>query len=104
MQIHSLSSKEAMKAAGIGVVASLLLTAIMVPMMKLGVSPMPKPLGLALWVAVLVIFFPVVGWGFFGLGVSPKLIPVSLMPTFWLPYSCRFYVVWDLRRGFKEKV
>ena len=113
---------------GIGVVTALLLTAVMIPMMKLGVSPLPKPLGLAfaetiigrnlplpvgllfhvayvtffsvvyvmlfkdrltflnalwlglaLWVGVLAIFFPVVGWGFFGLGVSPKLIPASLM-------------------------
>ena len=47
MQIHSLTPKEAMKAAGIGVVTALLLTAIMVPMMKLGISPLPKPLGLA---------------------------------------------------------
>ncbi len=37
-------------------------------------------LGLALWVGVLVVFFPVVGWGFFGLGVSPKLIPAALVP------------------------
>lgn len=31
-------------------------------------------LALALWLVVLVIFFPVVGWGFFGLAVSPMLI------------------------------
>ncbi len=129
MKIHSLTSKEAMKAAGIGVVTALLLTAIMVPMMKFGVSPFPKPLGLAfaetvigkalplpvgllfhvafvtfwsvayvmlfkdrltflnalwlglaLWVGVLVVFFPVVGWGFFGLAISPKLIVASLVP------------------------
>ena len=129
MQIHSLTPKEAMKAAGIGVVTALLLTAIMVPMMKLGISPLPKPLGLAfaetiigkalplpvgllfhvayvtvwsvvyvmlfkdrltflnalwlglaLWVGVLVVFFPVVGWGFFGLAITPKLIVASLVP------------------------
>jgi hypothetical protein len=28
----------------------------------------------ALWLLVLLLFFPVVGWGFFGLAVSPKLI------------------------------
>lgn len=99
MQIHSLSSKEAMKAAGIGVFTALLLTAIMVPMMKLGVSPMPKPLGLALWVAVLVIFFPVAGWGFFGLGVSQKLIPASLIPhvlfAVFLSVLCR----WGFNKG-----
>lgn len=37
-------------------------------------------LGLALWVVVLVVFFPVVGWGFLGLAVSPKLIPAALVP------------------------
>ncbi|HKJ88550.1 MAG TPA: hypothetical protein VKA48_08580 [Gammaproteobacteria bacterium] len=37
-------------------------------------------LGLALWIVILVVFFPVVGWGFLGLGVSPKLIVASLIP------------------------
>ncbi|MEX0752055.1 MAG: hypothetical protein WD073_03920 [Xanthobacteraceae bacterium] len=37
-------------------------------------------LGLALWVIVLVAFFPVVGWGFLGLGISPRLIPAALVP------------------------
>ena len=37
-------------------------------------------LGLALWVLILVVFFPIIGWGFLGLGVSPKLIPASLVP------------------------
>ncbi len=37
-------------------------------------------LGLALWVVILVVFFPVVGWGFLGLAISPKLIPPSLVP------------------------
>ena len=36
----------------------------------------------ALWIGILVIFFPVVGWGFAGLHVSPKLIPASLVPHF----------------------
>lgn len=31
-------------------------------------------LAAALWLLALVVFFPVVGWGFFGLTVSPKLI------------------------------
>ena len=31
-------------------------------------------LGVALWLFVLVFFFPVVGWGFFGLAVGPKMI------------------------------
>jgi hypothetical protein len=37
-------------------------------------------LGLALWVVILVVFFPILGWGFLGLGRSPKLIPASLVP------------------------
>ncbi|MDE2166324.1 MAG: hypothetical protein KGJ66_08295 [Alphaproteobacteria bacterium] len=34
----------------------------------------------ALWLAILVLFFPVVGWGIAGLKVSPKLIPASFVP------------------------
>jgi hypothetical protein len=34
----------------------------------------------ALWLVILVVFFPVVGWGFAGLHISPKLIPGSLLP------------------------
>lgn len=37
-------------------------------------------LGLALWLVILVVFFPLVGWGFLGLAVSPKMIPASLVP------------------------
>ncbi len=37
-------------------------------------------LGLALWVVILVVFFPLFGWGFLGLAISPKLIPASLVP------------------------
>lgn len=37
-------------------------------------------LGLALWVIALAVFFPINGWGFLGLGVSPKLIPAALIP------------------------
>ncbi len=37
-------------------------------------------LGLGLWVVILVVFFPIVGWGFLGLAISPKLIPASLVP------------------------
>ena len=41
-----------------------------------------RALGLAgvLWLLVLVFYFPVVGWGFFGLGVSPKLIVGAAVP------------------------
>lgn len=34
----------------------------------------------ALWLVILVVFFPIVGWGFGGLQVSPKLIPASFLP------------------------
>jgi len=33
-----------------------------------------------LWIVLLAVFFPVVGWGFAGLDMSPKLIPASFMP------------------------
>lgn len=36
-------------------------------------------IGLALWVFLLVVFLPVVGWGFLGLAVGPKLIVVFLI-------------------------
>ena len=34
----------------------------------------------ALWLGVLLVFFPMVGWGLAGMNVSPKLIPASFMP------------------------
>ncbi len=37
-------------------------------------------LGLALWGIALIVFFPVIGWGLLGLGVSPALIAASLAP------------------------
>jgi hypothetical protein len=37
-------------------------------------------LAIALWVLVLVFFFPVVGWGFFGVAVTPKLIVGAAVP------------------------
>ena len=37
-------------------------------------------LAFALWILVLVFFFPVVGWGFFGLAVTPKLTIASAVP------------------------
>ncbi len=47
MQIHSLARKEALKAVGIGILTALLLSAVMVPAFKFGISPMPKPHSLA---------------------------------------------------------
>jgi hypothetical protein len=129
MRIHSLTATEFWKAAGIGVATAFLLSAVMVPALRLGISPLPKPLalafaetvlgrslplpvgllfhvvyvafwsvvyvalfrdrptflnalllGLALWVVALAVFFPIAGWGFFGLAVSPKLIVAALVP------------------------
>lgn len=37
-------------------------------------------LAFVLWLVVLAVFFPIVGWGFAGLHVGPKLIPASLLP------------------------
>lgn len=148
MQIHSLTPKEALKAVGIGIVTALLLSAVMVPAFKFGVSPMPKPpslafaetlfgrdlplpvgllfhvayvtfwalvfvvlfrdrltflnalwLGLGLWVVILIFFFPVIGWGFLGLAISPKLIPASLVP-----HVLFAVFLWGLCRiGFRKK-
>ncbi len=148
MRIHRLSTREALKAVGIGVLTALLLSAITVPAFKFGIAPMPKPpslalaqlllganvpvpvgllfhvayvtfwaviyvslfrdrlsllnaiwLGLVLWVVILVLFFPLFGWGIFGLAVSPKLIPASLAP-----HVLFSLFLWGLSRlGFKKK-
>ena len=37
-------------------------------------------LAAVLWIGVLAVFFPVVGWGFAGLAISPKLIVASILP------------------------
>jgi len=129
MRLHRLSASDLLKAVAVGIATALLLSAVMVPAIMSGVSPLPKPLGLAfaetlagralplpvgllfhvayvafwsvvyvslfrdklsltralafaglLWVAVLLLFFPVVGWGVLGLAVGPKLIAASLVP------------------------
>ena len=126
MEFHRLSTGEWGKALGIGIANGVLLSAIMVTALKTGISPFPKPVGLAfaetvlgrplplpvgllfhlvyvtfwsmafvaflrssltlrnalllalvLWLGVLVVFFPVIGWGFLGLGISPKLVAAS---------------------------
>ncbi|MGH8219164.1 MAG: hypothetical protein ACREUT_11475 [Steroidobacteraceae bacterium] len=50
-------------------------------------------LALTLWVVLLVVFFPIVGWGFLGLGIGVKLIPAGLAPhllfAFFLWGLCR---------------
>ena len=129
MKWHPLAGKDWARAIGVGIAVSVLTAAFMAVTMKMGVSPLPKPLGLAfaetvlrralplpigllfhtvwvtafsvayvgffrdkltivraawlaagLWIVVLVLFFPIVGWGFFGLSVSPKLIVGSAVP------------------------
>lgn len=37
-------------------------------------------LGLVLWMLALTFFFPLVGWGLFGVGVGLQLVPGSLIP------------------------
>jgi hypothetical protein len=47
MQVHRLEPVEFLKAIAVGVGTALLLSAVMVPALRLGISPLPKPLGLA---------------------------------------------------------
>ena len=56
-------------------------------------------LAIFLWIVILVFFFPLFGWGFFGLAISPKLIPASLVP-----HVLFALFLWALLRlGFKKK-
>lgn len=129
MQIHHLTGREWGKTIAIGLGVGVLTAVVMFAALKSGVSPLPKPLGLAfaeavigrplplplgllfhaawvvawsavyvvlfrdaltflrafwlafvLWLLVLVFFFPVVGWGFFGFAVTPKLVVASAVP------------------------
>lgn len=129
MRMHSLSPGEWAKTLAVGAGVAILTGAIQFVGMKTGVSPLPKPLGLAfaetllgtglplpvgmlfhvawvvlfsavyvvlfrdaltfmrafwlafaLWILTLIFFFPMVGWGFFGLAVTPKLIIGSAVP------------------------
>ena len=123
-----LSARTWLRAIVIGLVVSVLTALVMVTLMKTGVSPLPKPLGLAfaetllnrslplpvgllfhtayvtfwsvvfvrffprrninfalllagaLWLGVLLVFFPIVGWGLAGMNISPKLIMASFVP------------------------
>ena len=129
MRVHVLSAREWRTAFVVGIANGLLLSVVMVTAFKSGVSPLPKPVGLAfaetvlggplplpvglafhlayvtfwsmafvaflrdslilrnalvlalvLWIGALVVFFPIIGWGFLGLAISPKLIVASFMP------------------------
>lgn len=50
-------------------------------------------LAAGLWMVILIVFFPILGWGFAGLHVSPKLIPASL-----LPHALFGIFLWGLQR------
>ena len=129
MRWHSLDAKDWTKAIAVGIGVSILTAAIMAVALKTGISPLPKPLGLAfaetllqrqfplpigllfhtvwvtamsvlyvalcrnaltftrafwlaaaLWILALVFFFPIVGWGFLGLRIGPKLIVAAAVP------------------------
>lgn len=115
------------RAISIGVGVSLLLTAVMLPLVKTGISPLPAPLGVAfantflgsvpfvigllfhvvyvtfwsyvyirffippneflraallafiLWLAVLFVFFPYVGWGIAGLSQGVPVLVASFV-------------------------
>ncbi|WP_163271064.1 hypothetical protein [Chelativorans alearense] len=57
-------------------------------------------LGLAavLWIVILAVFFPIVGWGLAGLSVSPKLIVASF-----LPHLLFGLLLWGLYRYLPKK-
>lgn len=144
MILNRLSRTDWIKAFGCGLGTALILSAIMIPVFRAGLSPMPKPLGLAfaqklsgaplplpaglafhlvwvtlwsvifivlfrnrlsfgraaafaavLWLLVLVVFFPYVGWGFFGLAIGPKLILSAL-----LTHGLFAVILWALCRSF----
>lgn len=128
MKPHRLSPRDHAKAVGIGIANALLLTLVMLPTIRLGMAPLPKPpsqafaqlllgpvplpvgllfhiayvafwswlfvvmfrdtlsfgqalgLGIALWIVILVVFFPLIGWGWMGLGIGPMVPLAALVP------------------------
>lgn len=56
-------------------------------------------LAVFLWAVILVVFFPIVGWGFFGLGVGPALIPASAVPHLLFAVFLWALSRWGFRRG-----
>jgi hypothetical protein len=124
-----IDSRDIFKAIGIGIATALILSAMLITAMKVGVSPMPKPVSLAfaerllgrdlplpvglafhvawvtlfsvvyvamfrhtmtflralglaavLWLVQQLLFFPFIGWGFFGLAIGPQLAIGSAVP------------------------
>ena len=140
MVLQKMTPMGYVKAIGVGIATAVILSLVMVTALKTGISPMPKPLGLAfaqvllgkvplpvgllfhvayvtfwsvvyvaffarrtflnalwlalgLWLGVLVVFFPIVGWGFLGLAVSPKVIVAVHVP-----HLLFAVIVWALSR------
>lgn len=56
-------------------------------------------LGAALWLFVLIFFFPVVGWGLFGLAVGPKLIIGAAIPHLIFAFSLWGLCRWAFSRS-----
>ena len=50
-------------------------------------------LAVGLWLLVLVLFFPIIGWGLFGLAVGPMLMVAAL-----IPHLLFAIVLWGLSR------
>jgi len=134
------------RAVAIGLTVAVLTALVMLMLSKSGLSPLPKPLGLAfaetlfgrvlplpvgllfhsayvvfwsliwlrffrrhslqsalilsgvLWLGVLVVFFPLVGWGFAGLNITAKLIPAAF-----LPHLLFGLLLWALHKRFPGK-
>lgn len=122
MNYHHLTPRDWAKTLAIGLGVAILTAVVMQGLALAGISPLPKPLGLAfaqrllgdvplpvgmifhtawvmawvaayfvlfrdgltfgralllataLWLLAIVVFFPLVGWGFLGLAITPKLI------------------------------
>jgi|TARA_R110000850_G_scaffold277075_1_gene422137 hypothetical protein len=122
MTFHHLTPRDWAKTLAIGLGVAILTAVVMQGLALAGISPLPKPLGLAfaqsllgevplpvgllfhtvwvmawaavyvvlfrdgltfgralllataLWLFAIMVFFPLVGWGFLGLAITPKLI------------------------------
>lgn len=56
-------------------------------------------LGIVLWLFVLVVFYPLVGWGFLGLAVGPKMILGAAIPHFLFALFLWALCRWAFRRS-----
>jgi hypothetical protein len=80
LRLNKLPVSELAKAGGVGIMTALLLTAVMVPAMKLGFSPMPKPLGLAFAETVLGRALPLPVGLLFHIVYVAQMLPVVMIP------------------------